>query len=268
MHINEPVCPSFRSKSILVVLTGIATGIPCDIAKFKSDLEVADLEGMDLNILYDKFVREFEAKVPFKEGVDTSNTAEAFAAEVSQVKAMLPQISIAQVESVTAMVNKFGTKAIGAYDQGVAYIVKNAKAGTLFHEGFHAVASLYLTNEERLAMAKEKGESKWSRKLEETLADDFAEFAQERKSPSIGDRVRKFFQSILDWFSNTRSVDVTTGIFEKIASKGYAKSKSLNWQENVSADFNSISTYKERLSKKNSVLLQTLIDTNKIEIVC
>ncbi len=39
VHINEPVWPSFKLKSILVTLTGIATGIPCDIAKFKSDIE-------------------------------------------------------------------------------------------------------------------------------------------------------------------------------------------------------------------------------------
>ena len=253
------------SVSTILEFTGTAKK-----EKLKADLAIADSEGMDLNIVYDKFIEDYDSntEAPFKKGSDVTNTPEAFAAEVKQVKAMLPQIPIEQVESVTKMVNKFGLKAIGAYHEGVNYVVKNAKAGTVFHEGFHAVASLYLTNAERAAMAKEKGEDKWSYTLEETLADDFAVFAKDRKAPGIGDKIKKFFQSILDWFSKTRSQDVTTKIFEKIASKGYAKSKSLNWQQNVAADFNSISTYKERLSKKNSVLLQTLIDTNKIEIVC
>jgi hypothetical protein len=244
------------------------------VAELLLELRTADAEEMDLNEVFETFVKkntpefmEFDNDVSFKRGDDVSNTKEAFDAEVASAQALLPQLTFETVESVTKMVNRFGTKAIGAYHKGVAYLVQNAKEGTAYHEAFHAVSELFLTQEEKLAMAIEQKHKKWNPALEEMLADEFAEYMK-TKNTSLGARVKRFFNSILNYFRGTRSADVTEGIFNKIATKGYAKSKSLNWTSGISPLFNSIAEYKKGLSKNNSVLLQSLLDSNKIEIVC
>lgn len=236
------------------------------VKKLMEDLEAVDgVEGMDKNPVYEKFLKDNEPA--FKKGDDVSNTLEAFESEVAQVKQMLPQVPITTVRDVVAMTNKYGTVAIGAYHQGVIEVVNKAKEGTIYHEAFHAVSDLYLSAREKEAIAKERGKDSWTATLEEQLADDFAKHVQ-GKDYKRTNRVIRFFKSIMDWFTGARSSDVTTKVFNRIARGGYAKNKSINWISNVSPVFSSVDQFKKGLSKKNSVLLQSLLDKNKIEIVC
>lgn len=212
-------------------------------------------------------LKNIDTNIKLKSSSSTNNIKEQFNSEVEQVKKMLPQVPIEILENVTSMVNKFGARAIGAYHKGVQYLVKNAKQGTAFHEAFHAVADLYLSSEEKLKIAKEHGKDKWDIALEEKLAEEFEKYVN-KKPWTVKERVLKFFKSIMDWFTKAPSLYKTEKVFNKIVSGGYAKSMSLSWRNNIIPLFNSIDQYKANLSKENALLLQSLLDSNKIEIVC
>jgi len=251
------------SKVIKIVESG-----NYNIITFKElveNLEAFKRSKQDVKPLWDDFIDQSE--VPFKRGDDVSNTQEQFDAEVAQVKAMLPAVPIEVVANVVGMVNKYGLKSIGSFDTGVLYIVNRAKEGAVFHEAFHAVADLYLTADEKIAIAKENGQDVWNQQLEEKLAEKFEKYVN-NKPQSLGQRILNFFKGLMFWRNGTRSKDVTEKIFNKIVTKGYATSKSLSWRDRVSPIFDSIEDFKSNLSEENSVLLQSLLNSNKIEIVC
>lgn len=207
----------------------------------------------------------------FRLGDEITLTDAQFKMEVAEAKAMLPQVPIEVVENVTAMVNRFGVKAIGAFDNGTRVLVRNGKEGTAAHETFHAVAKLFLRPFEKVEIAKENGYQKWNKDLEEFLADKFAKFVQEKREMSLGARTKRFFKGIVDWAKGTRSQDATTKLFEKIVSKGYAGDLSINYLSNVANNElarKSLESFKNQLTQKELVTLQQLVDNNKIKIVC
>jgi len=206
----------------------------------------------------------------FKLGGEVTMSQEAFDFEVAEAKKMLPNVPLEVVKDVTTMVNKYGVQAIGAFDKGVRYLVNRAKDGTAYHETFHAVAGLYLTMDEKQRIATENGEKAWSLKLEEKLADDFADYVQKKKTEGFSARVKRFFRNLVNWTKGARSQDYTTQVFEKIASKGYAKTDAINTIYNSIGkhSLNTIDSFKRTLSEKEKVTLQELQDKGEIKIVC
>ena len=272
----KPVQPVVSHSKVLL-RNGIE--VPSDIAEivnsdqlmtiekdeFMEEIEALDVMGSSMDKVFEKFRKDYGPK--FKEGDNISNTEEQFNSEVQAVKKMLPQLDIEIVENLTSMFNKYGKKAIGAYHQGVVELVQNAKKGTVYHEAFHAVADLYLSEVEKAEIVKERGVDKWTIELEEQLADDFAKHVGDRTYKK-SNLITRFFKAILNYFNKTRGQGAVVRVFEKVATGGYATKPSVKWLENSSPIFNSINQFKDSLSKKNSVLLQSLLDDNKIEIVC
>ena len=200
-------------------------------------------------------------------------TQAEFREEVRRAKEMLPKVPIQVLEDVTAMSNKFGVRAIGAYHKGVTYLINNADKGTAFHETFHAVADLHLTPFQKTQMAEELGSDAWNLDVEERLADMFADYVTSRET--VADRlmtkVREFFQKMIDWVTRTPSRKVVDEVFEKISEGGYASSNSLQYlgamesNKRTGVDVESI---KASINPKDVLTLQKLIDTNKVKIVC
>ena len=63
-------------------------------------------------------------------------------------------------------------------------------------------------------------------------------------------------------------MDATTHVFEKIVTKGYANSKNVNKLNSLDTAFSSIEEFKNSISEDNNVLLQKLMTSGKIKIVC
>jgi len=221
----------------------------------------------DVNAVMNKFLDE--NTTPFKlASKDEVFTNEQFNDEVTQINKLLPKIPVNVVKDVAYMHKRFGAQAIGAYNQGVAYVVKGAKQGAIFHEAFHAVADLYLTPSERAEMAKERGEKEWSLELEEKFAGEFEEFQKTYKKETYADKAKKFFASIIDWFKGTRSSDVVTDVFTKIMEGGFTKTPSKTWFKASLSGIQSVNEFTKQLSPKNNVTLQSLKAKGRIKIVC
>lgn len=215
--------------------------------------------------------------VPFRLGEDLTLSDKEFEAEVKEAKKMLPKVPINIIESLASMQNRFGEKALGAYDRGVRFLVQGAKRGTAYHETMHAVAGLYLTSIEKQEIAEEYGAAKWDINVDEKLAEDFTVYATEyfkaKSSPAdnLISKVRKFFKSIFDYVFNTRSFDVTKSVFEKTITGGYANSNSITYLSNVASNelrTKDIESFTSSLSEKENVTLQSLVENKRIKIKC
>lgn len=233
------------------------------LKEFAINLDLIAQIGGDNSRLIEIFSKDNLAK--FKVGSAIGN--ERFNSEVAQVKRMLPQVKLEVVESVSKMVEQFGVKALGAYDRGVRYLVNNAEVGTAYHETFHAVADLYLTPAEKLEISEEM-DAPWDIHLEEKLAEKFEKYAHSRLKESVGTKVKRFFSNLVNWVKGTRSLDVTTSIFNKIIEGGYATKESVTWADASNIGSSDMGQFAQTISQENSVLLQQLIQENKIKIVC
>jgi hypothetical protein len=230
-------------------------------ADFHAEYMAYYTQGLSTEGIFENYV-----KTPFKRGEVLTSTPDEFAHELSEVKKLLPQVPIEVLGKVADIFKKFGSKGIGAYDNGVRYLVQNAAKGTAYHETFHAVADLYLTPQEKKAIAEQYKSTIWTLELEEKVAEDFEKFVNKKKS--FTGKVLDFFKGLLGWNKGTRSVDVTTRVFEKIMDGGYANKESVHKLTNIDTNFNTLEEFQSSLSKENSVLLQNLVEQKRIKIVC
>jgi len=113
-----------------------------------------------------------------------------------------------------------GEKAWGAFEDGVAKFVRGGLRGTEYHEIGHAIFKGMLSPEEQRALLDEfKSKSgtftdRASRKkiayadatdlqAEERIMDDFSEFRKGKlPARSLGEKVRRFFKAIMDFFKS------------------------------------------------------------------
>jgi hypothetical protein len=204
--------------------------------------------------------------------VKVDRAAKDFKSEVSRAQAMLPQVDIKVIENVVEMHRKFGTRAIGMYSDGVAYLVNNADTGTAYHEVFHAVADLYLSENEKLTIAKEYGEDSWSEKVDELAAADFEKFVADTSTTfgSIKRSVIRFFQDMMNWTKGIRNGNVTEKVFRSVSEGRYAQILTVNNVENAILSPNKITmeTFNNSLLEKDKLTLQELMESGQIKILC
>jgi len=234
-----------------------------DIENFFTVIATAHAMGDSLESIYN----ELRNLPPFKRGENTQNTQEAFDTEVASIRKMLPQVPIEIVQDTVEMVKRYGVKSIGSFDKGVRYLVNNAVSGTGYHETFHAVAGLYLTSEEKSKIAKEEGYDSWNMALEEKLAENFENYARSYVKPSFGQRVINFFKKLLSWSKEVKSPKYVESVYERIVTGEFSKSPYLNWENNLKS-FTTLDGFQKDISAKNNVLLQRLMKSGRIKIVC
>jgi hypothetical protein len=134
--------------------------------------------------------------------------------------------------NVANLIVRGGVEAWGIFEDAMVKMYKEAPGGTVFHEAYHVVHWLYLTEAQRgeiMAEAKTKWGNKDHITLEELIADEFMKYMITRKAneAKLGNKTRNFFQRIYDWivswFSKKGYVgaDKMQRLFNKIDSGGF-----------------------------------------------
>ena len=202
----------------------------------------------------------------------TNMEKQDFLRQVDNAKRMLPNVPLYVVSSVSDLTAKFGVKALGAWNGNVRYVVRNAnKDGVAYHETFHAVAEMYLTQKEKSDMAAELGYSEWNDEVEEIVADKFAEYSQTRDKEGeksaikkLGASIKKFFEGLMSWFRSNKNNKELEKIFGNIYSGKYAPVKT----KKIDMLTKSLKRYKNGLSPENKVTLENLLKSKNIIIKC
>ena len=164
-------------------------------------------------------------------GYTIANMAE----ERAWLEAVLPNVPVTVIDGLIRMANK-GGRAYGAYVNGMIQLSNIMEKGTAYHEAFHAVSQLYLSENERTELYEEarskygtptqeqldarkvESEQDW---FEEKLADDFRAFVHSEGTMSFHPKAKSFFgklwEMIKHLFGSRSKVDQ---VFAKI-NRGY-----------------------------------------------
>ena len=129
--------------------------------------------------------------------------------EINNILKVLPQLSREEAFEIIEYlktINDKGEQAQGIFNAGLITLSKLAEAGTGYHEAFHLVFNMILSEEERnnlLAEYKAKNPKLDNLELEEQMADDFKEFALlNENNISTTNWIQRIGQKIYDVFKN------------------------------------------------------------------
>lgn len=125
------------------------------------------------------------------------------------------------IERVRKIINKGSW---GTFREAAVYVLENSEVGTTYHEAWHVLTQLYLTKAERKALYDDARKSMTGKKVitqsenflgepelievlgetmtdyqaEEFLAEEFAQFMLNGKSPLLGKKSKSIFQKIIE----------------------------------------------------------------------
>lgn len=129
--------------------------------------------------------------------------------ELNWLKENLPQLSENDLIKIhKGLINVGSLTAWGRFKDGIIEISDEAAEGTAYHEAFHAVFNMFLTESEANALlnkARKKFnlEGKSDVTVEEHLADQFREYVNDNaKTKSILDKISDFFKNIYHIIKN------------------------------------------------------------------
>lgn len=179
--------------------------------------------------------------------------------ELSWLKENLPQLTDNElVEIHRGLINVGNLYAWGRFKDGIIELSDIAASGTTYHEAFHAVFNMFLTEAETNKLLekarKEFGlTGKSDIAVEETLADKFRDYVETDQitNKSILDRISDFFKNIYYLIKNKLHLnpsieqvfyDINRGRYSK---KKFEKNRPLverNWLSNITP-----SVYKRRV---------------------
>lgn len=179
--------------------------------------------------------------------------------ELSWLKENLPQLTDNElVEIHRGLINVGNLYAWGRFKDGIIELSDIAASGTTYHEAFHAVFNMFLTESETNKLLekarKELGlTGKSDIAVEETLADKFKDYVETDQitNKSILDRISDFFKNIYYLIKNKLHLnpsieqvfyDINRGRYSK---KKFEKNRPLverNWLSNITP-----SVYKRRV---------------------
>lgn len=122
-----------------------------------------------------------------------------------------------------------GIQAWGQFKDAIAYISSVAATGTTYHEAFHVVFHLYLTDKQRsqiLAEGRKEGLS--DIEIEESIADRFMEYVQseETDTKGLGAKIKAFFKRLYQIIKSGITNDITINdLFYRAQHKMYKNKK-------------------------------------------
>lgn len=138
--------------------------------------------------------------------------------EVAWLEKALPQIAAEDRLKFTKGlidVAEMGKEAWGLFDKGIVTISDVAAEGTIYHEAFHTVFNMILSEDEKQAMFN-SAKKLWPRAtdnidLEERLAEEFRRYVMHRQDntrpKNLGARIASFFaqlwEKVKNWYSPT-----------------------------------------------------------------
>lgn len=120
--------------------------------------------------------------------------------ELAWLNKVLPQLSkedkVSILDGLIEIVGKENAEyAWGKFEKGIITISDIAASGTLYHEAFHAVVNMLMSDKEKAEMFK-AAQEKWGNlkalELEENLAEAFRRYVQLEESPILGTLVKWF----------------------------------------------------------------------------
>ena len=129
--------------------------------------------------------------------------------ELNWLKENLPQLSENDLVKIhKGLINVGSLTAWGRFKDGIIEISDQAAEGTAYHEAFHAVFNMFLTESEASALLN-KARKKFNLEgrsdvaVEEHLADQFREYVNDNaKTKSILDKISDFFKNIYHIIKN------------------------------------------------------------------
>ena len=129
--------------------------------------------------------------------------------ELNWLKENLPQLSDNDLVKIhKGLINVGSLTAWGRFKDGIIEISDEAAEGTAYHEAFHAVFNMFLTESEANALLN-KARKKFNLEgrsdiaVEEHLADQFREYVNDNtKTKSILDKISDFFKNIYHIIKN------------------------------------------------------------------
>lgn len=153
------------------------------------------------------------------------------------------------------------SKSLGQFiSSGKVLLSSEATRGTLYHEAFHAITQLYLTQEERNKLYKEVG-AKSDLEAEEILAEDFAKYKE--SGNILGNRpVRNtVFRKMLNFIKNLlglKDSDIQQ-VYEKL-DKGYYTNKKIT-QTSQFGSLNRDEEVKKLTKDKGTKFIKDVLDS-------
>lgn len=126
-------------------------------------------------------------------GIDPSNIEVTNAALTAQSDKEVFGIMLAAVNAISGELT------------GQIHLSENAGLGIEYHEGFHYVTQLLLSQQQRDALYQDyvlrnpKAKNYTKLEVEEALAEEFRSWMLNEKNPTLGYKVIKFFRNILDF---------------------------------------------------------------------
>jgi hypothetical protein len=136
---------------------------------------------------------------------------------------VLPQIPVEVHESLSALNKRFGVDAFGIFHNAVIHLAEGTAEGTTYHEAFHAVFRLYLSENERvkiLNQLRKEGLVGTDLELEEILAERFREYVETGKEKkSI---LKTFFDKLVVLIKNAFGLSNYKDLFDKIEAGEFA----------------------------------------------
>lgn len=213
---GKPVSEETKQK-VLTALSKPEDTAPVEIPKPKGDrafiaLNMGGEEGGPKIGRREAAARRFGSKkLAVTDTTDEATTQERIYENTEKVKAMFPQLSeagrIVVVNGLIKTVDEAGNPidAYGEFRDGILYISSQSPAGTAYHEAFHYVTDMLLSDADRTTMfkaAKERYGDLSEIALEEKLAEDFREFMNGYDDTSLLGKIKTLFRNIKHLIDN------------------------------------------------------------------
>lgn len=119
--------------------------------------------------------------------------------EVAWFKKNYPNVPLEVLDDLREVVGKGGPESWGLFRNASVYIATNAKTGTLYHEAFHVVFNLMLTDAERQQILEEGAtKAKGAVAIEEYWADEYMEYqlSEGASAHTLPAKVADFFKRL------------------------------------------------------------------------
>ena len=142
-------------------------------------------------------------------------TQESLDRELANLERMLPNLTKQQrlnlIDSLIPVVvnGRHISDAGGKFSRGIITLSRCAMIGTAYHEAFHAVFHLMLTNAEKseiIDAAKQVWGNLSLKELEEKLAEGFREYSMTRDEYGLGKKILNFFKRLLGIVDNWNDI--------------------------------------------------------------
>lgn len=153
--------------------------------------------------------------------------------ELSWLAKVLPQMAESDRLKFTnglIYVADQGAEAWGMFSDGIITLSDIAAEGTTYHEAFHAVFNLMLTEKERVTLFNEARRlygDKSLDALEEDMAEGFREYVMVREQEGLFNRIRNFFKDLWIKVSNWNRVQPHLYAYYQRINQGKYKSANL-----------------------------------------